>query len=181
MRPRSYVDEGIVLAKRSFGEADRIISLYTKSHGRISCLAKGVRRPSSRKRGHVEVFNQVKFQATNGRGIDVMTEAETIDDFSEIRKSLKKVSLAYYFMEVIGRITHEGERHEDLYFLILENLKKLKKQTKLKELRKEFVLDVLIILGFWPKGKVLHALDEKLEEVIERSISSIRVGKRLIE
>lgn len=181
MKPRSYLDEGVVLGKRSFGEADRVISVYTKNHGRVSFIAKGIRRPKSRKRGHIEVFNQIKFQASVGRGIDMMNEAETIQAFPEIRKSLKKVSLAYYFMEVIGRITHEGEKHEDLYFQIIKYLNLLRHETKLKKLRTDFVFDVLVVLGFWPRGKALLTPDAKLEEVIERNISSVRVGKRLVE
>lgn len=181
MKPRSYSDEGIVLARRNYGEADRILSVYTKNHGRISYIAKGVRRPASRKRGHIEIFNQINFQAAHGRGIDLMTEAEIIDNFPEVRKSLKKVSLAYYFMEVIGRITHEGEKNEQLYSNILENLRILKSAKELKRLRLDFVLRLLTLLGYWPRGKPLLSPDEKLEEVIERNISSVRVGKRLVE
>ena len=181
MKPRSYTDEGIVLARRNYGEADRILSVYTKNHGRISYLAKGVRRPASRKRGHIEVFNQINFQAAHGRGLDIMLEAEIIENFPEIRKSLKKVSLAYYFMEVIGRITHEGEKNEELYSHILENVRTLKTETKLKNLRLNFILKLLTLLGFWPRGKPLLDVDTKLEEVIERNISSVRVGKRLVE
>ncbi|KKU02477.1 MAG: repair protein RecO protein, partial [Candidatus Woesebacteria bacterium GW2011_GWE1_45_18] len=111
MTPRTYSDEGIVLTRRHYAEADRILSVYSKNHGRLSLIAKGVRRPTSKKRGHIEVFNQIKFQAVRGRGLDLMTEAEIIENFAEIRKSLKKVALAYYFMEVVGRTTHEGEKH----------------------------------------------------------------------
>src|SRR3990170_878312 len=105
MKLHSYSSEGIVLARRNYGEADRILSVYTKNHGRVSLMAKGIRRPKSRKRGHLEIFSHVRFQAATGRGIDLMTEVEVIDDFKEIRRSLKKVSLAYYFCEVIGKIT----------------------------------------------------------------------------
>src|SRR3989344_8044996 len=143
MKLHSYSDEGIVLARRNYGEADRILSVYTKNHGRISYLAKGVRRPASKKRGHVEVFNQINFQAAHGRGLDIMTEAEIIENFPEIRKSLKKVSLAYYFMEVIGRITYEGEKNDELYSHVLENIRTLKTATALNDLRLDFILKLL--------------------------------------
>jgi DNA repair protein RecO (recombination protein O) len=110
MKPHSFASEGVVLARRNFGEADRILVLYTKNLGRISLLAKGIRRPKSKKRGHVEVFNIIRLQAVSGRGLDLIIEAEVIEDFKEIRTSLKKISLAYYIAEVIGRITHEGEK-----------------------------------------------------------------------
>src|SRR5688572_30089534 len=132
MKPHSYSGEGFVLARRNFGEADRILSLYTKDHGRVSLIAKGTRRPKSRKRGHIEVFNYVKFQAVKGNGIDLMSEAEVIDDFKEVRLSLKKVSLAYYMSEVVGKITHEQESNTELFNLLLESFTTLKKAKRLK-------------------------------------------------
>ena len=181
MRPHSYSSEGIVLSRRNYGEADRILSLYSKDHGRISLMAKGVRRPASRKRGHIEVFNLVKFQAVSGNGMDLMTEAEVVDDFKELRSSLKKVSLTYYFMEVVGKITHEGEPNTELFNLILTNLEKLKTAKRLKELRLDFITKLLILMGYWPHGQNLDNPDEELEKVIERQIYSERVGKRMIQ
>lgn len=181
MKLRAYTSEGIVLARRNFGEADRILVLYTKNFGKISLLAKGIRRPKSRKRGHVEIFNKIKFQAVAGRGLDLMTEAEVIEDFGEIRKTLKRISLAYYIMEVIGRITHEGEEKAEVYNLLADSLQKLKSVKLLKKLRLSFITDLLITLGYWPEGKILYSPDEKLEEVIERAIYSERVGKRMVQ
>jgi DNA repair protein RecO (recombination protein O) len=180
MGSHSYNSEGIVIGRRNFGEADRILSIYTKDHGRISLIAKGIRRPKSRKRGHVEVFSLVKFQANSGHGIDLMTEADISDDFKEIRASLPRITLAYYFMEVVGKITHEGEKNEELFNLIRSSLNKLKSEKKLKDMRMAFILKLLTILGYWPEGKVMTDPDEALEEVVERQIYSKRVGKRMV-
>ena len=181
MRPHSYSSEGIVLARRNFGEADRILSIYTKTLGRISLLAKGIRRPKSKKRGHVEIFSLVKFQAISGHGIDLMTEVDIINDFSETRKSLAKISLAYYFMEVVGKITHEGEPNIDLFNLLLDFLSILSKTNSLKKLRMSFILKLLTLMGYWPEGKEMNDADMVLEEVIERKINSERVGRRVLE
>lgn len=180
MRARNYSDEGFVLARRSYGEADRILVIYSRNHGRQSLMAKGVRRTGSRKRGHIEIFNLIKFEASLGLGIDLMTEAEIIDDYREIRQSLKKVALAYFFAEVIGRTTHENEKNEDLFFLLEIYLQRLKTAIKLRSLRKDFIYDALTILGFWPKGIPLLDPDMKLKEVTEREMSSFRVGKKLV-
>jgi DNA repair protein RecO (recombination protein O) len=180
MKPHTYSGEAIVLGRKNYGEADRIVSVYSKDHGRTALIAKGIRRPESRKRGHLEIFSLLKFQAVSGRGIDLMTEADIIDDFKEIRKNLSKISLAYYFMEVIGKITHEQEQNIDLFNLILDSLNKLKTETKLKKLRLDFVLKLLTTMGYWPEGKVLPNPDEVLEEVIERQIYAQRVGKRML-
>ena len=180
MTPRSFSDEGIVLARRSFGEADRILSVFSKHHGRLALIAKGVRKPESRKRGHLEIFSQIKFQASRGRSLDIITEVETLDPFLPIRKNLKRVALAYYFMEVVGRTTREGEKNEELYSHILKNLGILKSEIQLKILKNNFVSELLAILGFWPKGRPLENPDAKLSEVIERTLSTVRVGRKLV-
>jgi DNA repair protein RecO (recombination protein O) len=181
VKPHGYTSEGIVLARKNYGEADRIIWIFSKSQGRIALIAKGVRRPKSKKRGHLEVFSRINFGAVKGRGMDLLLEAEAIDDFKQIRVSLKKISLAYYFCEVIGRITHEGEPNERLFDLILTNFEKLKSAKLLKKLRLDFITKLLILQGYWPQDKVLADPDQKLEEVIERQIASKRVGKRMIQ
>jgi DNA repair protein RecO (recombination protein O) len=178
---RTYSDEGIVLARRNFGEADRVLSIYSKNHGRISAIAKGIRRTTSKKRGHLEVFSYISFQITDGKSVGILTEVDTLNSFELIRKDLKKVSLAYFFCEVIGKITHEHERNDGIFELILKYLEKLQLEEKLKSLRMSFILELLTITGFWPEGKKLINPDEKLEEVIERSINSVRVGRKVLK
>lgn len=180
MESRSYKTKGIILARKDYSESDRILSVYTKDFGRVSLLAKGVRMPKSRKRGHIEVFSLVDFQAVRGKGIDIMTEVEIIDNFAKIRKNLKKVALAFYFMEVIGKITSENEHNTKVFESVLHNLEALKYSSSLKELRLNFIHRILVDLGFWPKGKVLEDADAKLSEILERNLNSIRVGKRIL-
>ncbi len=181
MRPHNYKSEGIILARKNYGEADRILSVYSKDLGRVTLIAKGIRRPNSRKRGHLEIFNLIKFQAVSSHGFDIMTEAEVTDNYSEIRKSLKKVSLAYYFVEVTSKVTRELEPNQELFDLLQRYLEELKVSKKLKKLRFDFITEILTLLGFWPKDKELPDPDGQLEEVIERQVYSKRVGKKISE
>lgn len=180
MRGKRYSSEGIVLARRSYSEADRILVVYTKNYGKISLLAKGIRKPKSRKRGSLEVFSHIKFSAARGKNLDIIEEAEIIDSFQSIRKNLKKVAVAYYFMEVVGRVTREDEKNEKLFTIILKYLQNLKTTKSLRKLRKKFIFQTLVLLGFWPKGKIMDNPDKILENIVEREINSIRVGKKLL-
>ena len=180
MRPKRYSSEGIVLARRSYSEADRILVVYSKNYGKISFMAKGVRKPKSRKRGSLEVFSHIKFSAARGRNLDIIEEAEIIDSFQTIRKSLKRVAVAYYLMEVVGRVTREDKKNENFFTLILKYLQNLKTTKSLRKLREEFIFQTLVLLGFWPKGKIMDNPDKILENVVEREINSIRVGKKLL-
>ncbi len=181
MNLRSYLDEGVVLARRNYGEADRILSVFCRRNGRLSFLAKGVRKPLSRKRGHIEVFSHIEFQASRIKGIDLITEVDTLGNFNKIRLSLQRTSLAYYFMEAVGRSTREGEGHPELFALIKDYLLRLETEKTLKKLKSDFIYALLTTLGFWPRGKVLPNPENKLEEVIEYRLFSERVGKRIFE
>ncbi|MCL4387403.1 DNA repair protein RecO [Patescibacteria group bacterium] len=181
MIPRKYSSQGIVLARRNYSEADRILIVFSDTYGKLSLLAKGVRRPKSRKRAHIEIFNRIKFSASRGKALDIMTEAEIIDSFSDVKKDLKKVTVAYFFAEIIGRMTREGEKHEDVYLELQSFFERLRDKGSLKILRKEFIYRVLVSLGFWPKDKSIPDPDRILEEILERSPSTIRVGKRLLK
>ena len=73
-----YRDEAIVLRTQKLGEADRIITLLTRSHGRVRAVAKGVRRTTSRFGARLEPFSHVDVQLAEARSLDVVTQAETL-------------------------------------------------------------------------------------------------------
>ena len=180
MVPRTYNSEGIILSRRSFSEADRILSVFSREKGRTSLMAKGVRKLKSRKRGSIEVFSEVKYSAARGKSLDIMTEVEIIDSYQGIRKSLKKVSVAYFYMETVGRLSGEDEKNEALYKLLKRYLKKLSSTKRLKEERERFIKETLTLLGYWPKGRPIHNADRILEEIAEKELFSVRVGKKMI-
>ena len=180
MRFRTYSSEAIILARKNYSEADRIIVIYSKDYGKLSLIAKSVRKTKSRKRGSIEVFSHIRFSAARTKSLDILTEAEIISSFPLIRKNLKKVAVAYYFTEVIGRLTKEGEKNERLFSLLLKYIHALRKTTTLKKLKEGFVKEAVIMLGYWPKERPVKNLDTLLEEITERNINSVRVGKKLL-
>ena len=168
------------MGRRNYSEADRIITIFTKSYGKLALIAKGVRKPSSRKRGHLEIFSYLKFSARENGNIDYLSEAEVIDPFEEIRKDLKKISVAYFLCEVVNRTTREDEPHERLFELLTRALKDLKNSHQTRLLRQQFIRDTLVILGFWPEGKTLTNPDNLLEEIVEREMFTKRVGRKVL-
>jgi DNA repair protein RecO (recombination protein O) len=143
-------------------------------------MAKGIRKPRSRKRGALEVFSHARFSAARGKNLDIVTEVELIDSLDSIRRNLKKTAVAYFLVEVVRRLTREGEKNEKYYVLILKYLKMLKKSKALRELRENFIFDSLVILGFWPKDRKMDNPDLVLSDIIERELSSVRVGKKML-
>ena len=77
-----YRDEAIVLRTHKLGEADRILTLLTRQHGRVRAVAKGVRRTSSKFGSRLEPFTHVDLQLAEGRTLDIVTQAETRSPFA---------------------------------------------------------------------------------------------------
>jgi DNA repair protein RecO (recombination protein O) len=181
MHSRSYSSEGIVLSRKNYGEADRILIVLSKDFGKVSLIAKGIRRIKSKKRGHLEIFSKIKFSAVHGQGMDVMIEATTLNDFSGVRTNLNKISLAYYFCEVVNKITHEDEQRSSVFNLLSLALEELGETIELKKLRLKFIHDLLTSMGYWPEGEKIIDADIVLDDVLERKINSIRVGKKVLQ
>lgn len=177
---RTYTTQGFVLSRKNHSEADRILSIFSEKFGKRSLVAKGVRYPKSKKRGSLETFSLIRYSATTSHGFDVMTEVEIVNGYSEIRTKLAKVAVAYFFLETISKITREDEPNDQIFALLSSYLSKLNKDRATKTLRNDFIYEILITLGFWPHGKVLNDADKTLEEIIERKLSSISVGKKML-
>lgn len=180
MRGRTYSTEAIILAHKTYSEADLFVTVFSKYKGKLFILAKGARRPKSRKRSALELFNLSKLGVVSSNGPDIVTEAQLIRNFDSIKNNLTKLSVAYFFSEVIIKLTREDEPHEELYDLLLQYLKLLETSEHIKTLRAEFIEEVLVYLGFWAEGTPLGDPDKALESVAERQFSSVRVGKKVL-
>ncbi len=181
---RTYKSEGVVLKRTNFGEADKIVTIFSKHYGRITVLAKGVRRLTSRKRGDLEVFNQITFFASKGKGIDIVTETQLQNCFSSWRKDLQKVAVAYQLCEMVDKLTVEGTEQEEVYELLAKDLELLSelKNEKSGNFLGSFGIRLLILLGYWPKAKPLprnFKVSVFIEDIIEKELKSKKFAGRI--
>jgi len=178
---RTYKTEGIILKRTNFGEADRILTIYTKHYGKIRAIAKGVRKITSRKGGNVEAFNHVSLFLARGRNLDIVTEAEVIESFKSWRKDLKKVGLAFYFCELVDKLTPDGQASRVVFELLQESLGKIDKES-LPELARSFEERLLEELGFGVPEALKRRPDSLkgyIESIIEKKINSPKILRRL--
>ena len=120
--PRVYRTPAIVLRRHNFGEADRVLTLYSPLHGKFRAVAKGARRPKSRLGGHVELFTHVNLLVAQGRSLDIVTQAETMRPFGHLREDLWKAAYACYAVEMVDRFTPERLEQSAIFDLLLEVL-----------------------------------------------------------
>lgn len=117
--------EGIVLYRRNLGEADRIVTFFTSDFGKISVVAKGVRRPKSKKAGHLEPGNWCKIFVAEGKNMGVLCEIETKRAFGIKEFSFEKANKIYHFLEIVKNITPDNQKNYRLFLLLADFLKKI--------------------------------------------------------
>src|SRR5687768_2124065 len=95
-RERLYRTEAVILRRSDFGEADRLLTLFTARYGKRRVIAKGARKTTSRRAGHIELFNRVELQLATGRNLDIVTDAQIVDPYKQLHEDLPRLSHAYY-------------------------------------------------------------------------------------
>jgi DNA repair protein RecO (recombination protein O) len=176
---RTYKVEGIVLRRRNLGEADRVLTILSKESGKISVKAPGVRRIPSRRSSHVELlnFSQFTLYQSSRSLLPIVTEAQTLEDFSEVKKDLYKIGLALYICEVINGLCAESQENVRVFFQLKSVLTDLCKTSDTQNLIKKFEKDLLTELGFWTEAKLLQTQDSQavMEKLLERKLKTLRV------
>lgn len=117
-RIRLYAAEGIVLRRQPVGEADALVTILSPTHGRFTAVARGVRKPTSRTRGHVEPLTHGRYFFARGRSLDVLTQAETVRTFPRLQRSLLAQAAALYVAELAEHLAPEHEPATELFRLL---------------------------------------------------------------
>ena len=120
-----YRERGIVLRTIKLGEADRIVTLVTESHGKLRAVAKGVRRTKSRFGARLEPLSHVALLCYEGRNLDTITQAEALEHFRPVREDLDRLSGAMCLLEAVDAVVQEGEDDPRLYQMLLGALRTL--------------------------------------------------------
>ena len=150
-RERVYRTRAIILKRREQGEADRVITLFTPEYGKRTVIAKGVRKPTSRKAGHLEPFTYASLMLARGKTWDIITSAQTVTSFRKLREDLDLTAYAYYFCELLDAFVQEEDPHPELFDLMLEAFRHLESSPAPALTARWFELALLRHVGFAPQ------------------------------
>ncbi|MGD2252312.1 MAG: DNA repair protein RecO [Anaerolineales bacterium] len=150
-RERVYRCQAVVLRRRDFGEADRLLTVHTPDRGKLRLVAKGVRRPKSRKAGHLEPLTRVQLLVARGRELDIITQAEAVELYPSFRQDLESFSHAAYVAELTDCFAAEGEENRALYYLLVGTLDRLASGDAPAVVLRHFELRLLDLVGFRPE------------------------------
>jgi DNA repair protein RecO (recombination protein O) len=145
--------EGIVLKSIDYGESDKILHILTKECGKLTCIAKGVRR-SKKRDVNVDLFSHSFFQMYKGRGFYQVNQSERIDSNFGIREDIEKLSYASFVLEIVDLGLPEEEENERVFELLSKTLKVISEgDIDMRKLLVSFELKFVSFLGYKPELK----------------------------
>ena len=148
-RSHSYRTRAVILRRRNYGDADRILTVYTPSYGKRFFIAKGARKTASRKAGHLELFNHANLLVAQARTWDIITESVTVESYLGLRADLDSISQAAYICELVDAFGGEDDENRPLWELLLVSLRELDAKTEDGALLlRWFELKLLTLMGF---------------------------------
>lgn len=155
----------IVLKRINFGEADRMVTVFSREKGKLVLIAKGVRRIKSRRAPHLEPLSETSLVIRK----DFVTDARNV----RTREfDLKSLSFALYAAEVIDKLLPENAPHEEVYLLFKNFLNSTPNETRAKQ----FTLELVWQLGFLPRGQApKEGLTVFVEFLAEKRIRSKKI------
>jgi DNA repair protein RecO (recombination protein O) len=155
-RHRLYRTHAVVLRRRDYLDADRILTLFTPSQGKLEVIAKGVRKTTSRKAGHLELFTHAQLLVAQARTWDIVTEAATVENFRYMREDLEKISRASYVCELVDAFSEAEDENFPMWELLLFTLRAIDEHGLTAHfdthvLLRWFELHLMSLTGFEPQ------------------------------
>jgi len=160
----SITTEGLILRRSNFGEADRVLTVLTDRYGKISVIAKGVRKITSRRAGNIEILNRVKMTLFKGKSY-TLNEAESINTFDRIKTNLSLSTTAFHIIELTDKLTPSEQWNPALYNLVVSALKILEQNPRQIFVR-SFEVKLLSMMGFYSRDAI-RELDPNTKNLLQ--------------
>ena len=172
---RSVKTEAIVLRKRSLLNKDLLVSLFSESFGKITVIAKGVKKLTSRRAPHLETFNLINVQL-NKKGDKLYLEGTSLlSGFSEVKKNQGKLGPLYQFFFVLERLLPENQKEDVIYYLTKSFLIKLSRTTSKYDILEQHLNKLLKGLGYTKKDHDMTELEAIISDLINEKLPEFHI------
>ena len=144
--------ECLVLNKRDFRETSIIVDFYTRQFGKISGLLKGIRTQPDKFASNLEPFslNEIIFYRKTHSSLHLVSQADKRDNFTRIRQSIEKTTLACFMMELVASLMQLEDKNEEIFDLAFCSLKELETNYNPEKITTIFKIKILALSGFKP-------------------------------
>jgi DNA repair protein RecO (recombination protein O) len=145
-----YRVEAVVLRHRDLGEADRVLTLFSREHGKLRASAKGVRKLKSRLAGHVEPLTLASLLLVRGRSLDIVSQAQALETYARVRGDLLATLHGLHMAELTDLFSEDYEPQPALFALLVDALRRLERGEAQEPLLRAFEMGVLEAAGYKP-------------------------------
>ena len=159
--PRTYRCEAIILGYTPLGEADLLVTMFTKDQGKVRAVGKGARRSTSKLVGHLEPLTVVKMSMAHGRSMDIISQAEVIQSFSKLKEDLTAITKGQYLAELVDGFGAEASANPELYRLMIETLRGVEADPASDMPLRFFEIHLLQVSGLMPE--LYHCVECRAE------------------
>ena len=150
--PRTYHCEALILKHVPFGEADLLVTFFTRERGKIRAVARGARRSNSKLVGHLEPLTQVNLSLAQGRGgLDHVSQAQLMESFAPLKDDLKAITKGFYVAELVDGFGSEAHPNQPLYHLAVAGLNAIGQDPESELSLRFFELHLLKVSGLMPE------------------------------
>ena len=146
----TYAATGITLLVRKFKGSQRVVTFYTREHGKVEAVAAGIGKPGSSLAGAVEPFALSRLFLATGKDLDRLTQAQALEAFPQIPGSLEAYGYASWIAELTARATEPGQASPDLFDFLLASLRALAAGVSGPLAAAAYALALLELLGLSP-------------------------------
>ena len=177
---KSFKVTGIVIGKRNFFESDKIIEILTLEKGKIRCVVKGARKPTSKLAGGTELFTYGVFSLANGKNLDILTSATPKNHFQKASGNLKDVSQLFLVSEALGKLIPQEVPNETIFNETLEVFKSVNDNHK-PYIIYEYLYKLIVLLGYGLSLDVCARCHTDITTLGAKNTISINLGGLLCE
>jgi DNA repair protein RecO (recombination protein O) len=148
----AYKAKAISLKNAPFAEADKLVTLFSREHGKIKVIAKGARRVPSRLGGRIETFSYTDCFIAKGRSLDILSQCEVLETFQSLRDDPAALRVGLYLLKLIDAGTVEGQPNPELFDLLLKGLTALKVKKDPQRIKARFEKAFMQREGIYREG-----------------------------
>ena len=149
--PRTYRCEAIILSYTPLGEADLLVTVYTKEEGKTRAVGKGARRSTSKLVGHLEPLTVVRMSMVHGRAMDLISQAEVVESFAALKEDLTAITKGQYVAELVDGFGAEASANPDLFQLMIDTLREIQADPGSDMPLRSFEFHLLQVSGLMPE------------------------------
>lgn len=139
--------EGIVIRTTDYGEANKIVTLYTRELGKIGVMARGAKRPKSRLAAISQLFTHGHFVFQKTSGLGVLNQGEIIQSFRDLRTDIILTSYAAYIVELLDKLTDQNDKNPYLYEMVFQSLQYIDEGIDYEIITRLFEVKMLRLAG----------------------------------